>query len=182
MQLTLLRHGTTTWNDQRLIQGQSDASQLTAAGRDQIRAVVPALREREPDLLIASDLSRAWESAQIVAEVLDLEPVRDARLRERAFGTYEGRPLDDLEPPLSGLAQGRVVDVDAHPPLGESLTAMRLRLADFLDDLARRAPSRPLLVTHGGTIRVLRALCESRDLTSTTWYPVTNASLWDVTW
>ena len=181
MQLTLLRHGTTTWNEQRLIQGQCDTSQLTAAGRDEIRAALSDLRRREPDLLVASDLARAWESAQIVAEALDLDPVADARLRERGFGIYEGRPLDDLGPQLSGVDQGRVVDVDARPPLGESLAEMRARLADFLDDLHRRAPSRPLLVTHGGTIRVLRALCEERELATMTWYPVTNASLWDVT-
>ncbi len=180
MRLTLLRHGTTTWNDQRLIQGQSDASRLTSAGRDEIRAVLSDLRERDPDLIVASDLTRAWESARIVADALGVELVRDARLRERNFGTYEGRPLDDLGPELSGVDHGRVIDVDARPPLGESLADMRARLAPVLEDLHRRAPVRPLLVTHGGAIRVLRALCEGSDLAATTWYPVTNASLWDV--
>ncbi len=181
MRLTLLRHGTTTWNELRLIQGQCDESQLTTTGREQIRAVAAELARRDPDLIVASDLARAWESAQIVAATLGLEPVADARLRERGFGTYEGRPLDDLGPRLSGVDEGRIIDVDARPPLGESLAEVRARLANFLEDLEDRSTSRPLLVTHGGTIRVMRALCESRDLTGTAWYPVTNASLWEVT-
>jgi broad specificity phosphatase PhoE len=181
VQLTLLRHGVTTWNDQRLIQGHSDLAQLTSVGREQVRAVLPSLSQRGLDYIVVSDLTRALESAQIVAEALNLDLISDARLRERGFGVYEGRPLDDLDARLSGLDQGRIVDVDARPPHGESLREMRSRLVEFLVDLRRTSRSRPLVVTHGGTIRVLRSICEDRDLAESPWYPVDNASLWDVT-
>ncbi|MHB2028352.1 MAG: histidine phosphatase family protein [Acidimicrobiales bacterium] len=181
VQLTLLRHGVTTWNDQRLIQGHSDLAQLTSVGREQVRAVLPSLSERALDCIVVSDLTRALESAQIVADALNLDLISDARLRERGFGVYEGRPLDDLDARLSGVDHDRIVDVDARPPQGESLREMRSRLVEFLGDLRRTSFSRALVVTHGGTIRVLRSICEDRDLAETLWYPVANASLWDVT-
>ena len=88
--LTLLRHGETDWNLQRRIQGSSDIP-LNETGRAQARAAGLRLADESPaDLPIvmaASSLSRAQETAQIIADVLEVDPpVIVPDLRERAYG------------------------------------------------------------------------------------------------
>lgn len=178
--LTLMRHGESTWNSTRRVQGQNDEAELTGRGRDQVRAALAALAG-SVELIVSSDLVRAVQSAEIAAEVLGLPFVLDADLRERSYGVLEGGPLAAVTPEVVGLADGVVVDEDARPDGGESLRDLVERCARA----ARRAADRgwgrrTLVVTHGGPIRAIRASLEGRALLGRAWDEVANASCWDV--
>ena len=65
--LTLIRHGPTEWNATRRFQGRTDLS-LSERGRAHAAAIAEALREETIDALYSSDLARAMETAQAIAE------------------------------------------------------------------------------------------------------------------
>ena len=179
--LVLVRHGESTWNDLRLVQGQNDEALLTERGRAQARAVGNALRRQEFDAILSSDLSRALETAEILAELLELPVETSPALRERSFGLFEGRPLKELTPSRSGIEGGRVVDDLAHPEEGESLRELLERSGQLIEALRISRPNeRLLLVTHGGTIRAIRAFCAGVTMVDLPWDRVANCSVWNV--
>src|ERR1039458_3614057 len=94
--LVLVRHGESTWNELKLVQGQNNAAQLNGRGREQAKAAVTSLRACNFDVILSSDLTRALQTAQVFAHALDLEIVTAAALRERSFGDLEGRGLSEL--------------------------------------------------------------------------------------
>ena len=88
-QLVLWRHGETDFNTEKRIQGQLD-SKLTPNGLDQARRAARLLAELEPAVLMTSDLSRAEDTA-IVLAAETRTPLRvDKRLRETNCGPWQG--------------------------------------------------------------------------------------------
>lgn len=177
----LIRHGQSTWNGARLVQGQNDTAVLTELGRQQALESARKLRSLGIDAIISSDLARAQETAKIIAQELGLEVETTTDLRERSFGSAEGQPFDQLTSSMSGIEDGLVVDPTAHPPLGESLNDLHARMGAFIDETVRlRSGQSLLIVTHGGTIRSIRAYREGRSMSGLTWDPVMNCSIWPV--
>jgi 2,3-bisphosphoglycerate-dependent phosphoglycerate mutase len=177
--LHLVRHGESTWNLARRVQGQSPAAgALTPLGRAQAAAAAELLAELAPHarLVVFSDLPRARETALIVAGGLGLPMRCDPGLRELSFGRLEGLHLDD------GVTEGTVQDavdrVWREPrrpaPGGESVLDLHRRVHATLSRLAADLGDREaVLVTHGGPIRV--ATADSID--DVRHRPVSNASV-----
>lgn len=176
--LTLLRHGEATWNVERRLQGFDDSSVLTEAGREQARAAAREL-DGAVDHVLASPLARALETAREVAAVLGVEVATDPLWRERSLGDLEGRGLEAATRDLVGIADGRVVDLGAAPPGGESLERFGARVTGAASALAASgAAARTLVITHGGVIRVLSAWSAGRPLLGAPWGAVGNATIW----
>ncbi len=100
--LMLVRHGRTAYNLAGRIQGDIDIP-LDDVGEWQVQQSAKALRElyvdRRPDarrLVVSSDLGRAMQTARAFADPLRLEVHPDPRMRERNFGDWEGRSVDEL--------------------------------------------------------------------------------------
>jgi broad specificity phosphatase PhoE len=178
--VVLLRHGESTWNEQKLVQGQLDDARLSAKGRSQASAVAETLRDYDFKWIVTSDLTRARETAAIVDDALGLEVAIAPALRERSYGVYEGRPMSELPSSMTGIDNGRVVDASARPEGGESLDDLYERCAKFVDSLRAAGNDRLLLVTHGGTIRALRAYCEGLVMQDLEWDRVSNCSVWPI--
>ena len=177
--MVFVRHGETDWNAAQRVQGHHDAARLTTRGRDQAQSVARSLRELAFDRLFTSDLDRATETATIIGASVGLTPEIDPLLRERNFGTFEGGPVENLIGDVTGIVDDVLVDPDARPPRGESFRDVVVRAGLFIER-ERRAPStnRLLVVTHGGTLRALRAYATSATLEGLSWYPVDNCSVW----
>ena len=146
-ELYLVRHGETDWNLARRIQGTTDIP-LNDTGRAQAMASGRMLARREWDGVYSSPLSRAFETAEIIADEVDLPaPVAVDALVERNYGAAEG--LDFLE-------------IDARFPEGvdvsgrESRAAVAGRVVPALVRLAEQHPGeRLIVVSHGGAIRAV---------------------------
>lgn len=150
--LYLIRHGETEWNRTGRWQGHADVP-LSSEGRDQAWRLARRLRDEEVhfDHLYASDLSRAFETAQIVARALEipLRPLSD--LREINVGLWSGLTRAEIMGRYPGT-----FDADASPPGGESREAFGDRVGAALLRLADQHPDQVVgLVTHGGTIRAM---------------------------
>lgn len=91
--LWLVRHGQSGWNVAGRIQGQSPAAPgLTAAGREQAAGAARELARRAPraNLIVASDLTRTAETAEIIAAHLGFPVEFDHAVREQSLGDLEG--------------------------------------------------------------------------------------------
>jgi len=113
--------------------------------------------------------------------VLGLTPETNALLRERSFGSLEGGPVANLTGDVTGIVNDVVVDPDARPPGGESFRDVVVRAGLFIERVKEELPaSRLLVVTHGGTVRALRAYWSGATLEGLAWYPVGNCSVWSL--
>lgn len=91
-----MRHGETVDNKAQIMQGQTQG-QLNETGREQARAVCRQMRHTPIDAFVASDLWRAIETCQIIAEPHRLPVVTTPLLRERDWGSFTGRFIPDLK-------------------------------------------------------------------------------------
>ncbi|WP_375384439.1 histidine phosphatase family protein [uncultured Microbacterium sp.] len=153
--LTLVRHGETDWNRDRRIQGTTDIP-LNDTGRQQARDAAADLgvQLEGPVVIVSSDLSRARETAQIIAAELGLPlPRQYAELRERAYGAAEGISSDEFFTRWGDWHTAEVPDAETRPQLRtRALAALRRVSADARRDTAPIAASL-VVVTHGALIR-----------------------------
>ena len=144
--ILLARHGETDWNRERRWQGWADPP-LNETGRDQARQLAEDLRDTPFDAVYSSDLRRAHETAEIVAEPHGVPVVADERLREIDVGSWSGLLHSDVEQ----------LYPDGARPDGETSEQHAQRVLGAVREIAREnLGKRILIVTHGGSIRVLR--------------------------
>jgi probable phosphoglycerate mutase len=150
--VVLWRHGQTEWNSTRRFQGHIDAA-LDDTGRAQAARAAGQLATLRPQLIVASDLSRAADTAQALADLVGLEVRRTPALRETHGGTWEGRYADELKSDpqyLEWLAGG---DVPAGGAETRSQVGDRAVVA-VREAVAELEPGGVAVVaSHGGTIR-----------------------------
>ncbi len=179
---TVVRHGESTWNTRRLIQGQNDTSRLTEQGQSQVRALASELRNDHYDAILSSDLTRCVETAALLAEVLGGAILTTKLLRERSFGVAESRPSNVLTPSITGIEGTHVINEDAHPEMGESLRELYDRSGRFVrETIETYGDARLLVVTHGGTIRAMEAYVSGTSIEEWHWGGVANCSRWELT-
>ncbi len=134
-----LRHGETEGNARRVY--QPPEIPLNPTGLAQARRAAEYLRAHPVERILASDMRRAWQTAQAAAEVVRAPVIAEPRLRERWFGDLIGKSSENL-------------DWRVEPPNGESLRDFIERTqAGFNDALDNEAST--LLVAHGGPLYVL---------------------------
>lgn len=146
----LVRHGQSTWNADRRVQGQQDPP-LTPLGHEQADLAAAAL-PGGIDAVICSDLRRAQQTAELIARRHGLQAVPDKRLREQGLGIIEGLSLSEA---LDATEGHDWTDLDAAIEGGESLREVYDRLVPLGRELTAGTHSRSIvLVSHGDTIRV----------------------------
>jgi broad specificity phosphatase PhoE len=173
--LVLVRHGESGWNARGTVQGQADAPGLTDRGRHQAAALALQLRDRPVLTLLSSDLTRARETAEIIALQLGEAVVLEERLRERNLGVLEGGPVSELV--RAGIGAGRVADADLRPSGGESVRDFYDRVARLVDDLADGPDGDVVAVCHGGTMRVASAYLGGVAPEDMEWRAIDNAQM-----
>jgi broad specificity phosphatase PhoE len=160
--LLLVRHGETDWNRDGRWQGGSDTS-LNDVGREQARALADRL-DGDIAAVYSSDLARARETADIVAAKLDLAVQIDPRLRERGFGSWEGLTMTEIEERFADAHRRWQAGEGAGADDAETFEEFFDRVSDFLADVLRLHPEEEVLViSHGGSIRVIHALAAGLD-------------------
>jgi len=151
--LIIIRHGETLWNVEGKKQGQLD-SPLTALGIKQAKALAQRLTEESFTALYASDLGRAYKTAEYIAARTNHKISPERELRERNFGIFQGLTNKQIKNKYSAEYHSHLTDtVNYVIPEGESLRQFYERNTACLENLtARHAGEIIAVVTHGGII------------------------------
>ncbi len=179
MRLLLVRHGETDWNRSQRYQGHMPTS-LNAWGRTQAGYVARRLRSKEPTRLYSSDIVRAWETAQIIGDFLNLTPQPVPEIREIDVGQWEGLTPEELYQRFPDHMHAWDNDPANTVRLGgESYAQMQQRALVGLRRMqaAHTAEETVVAVTHGGTIRTLLCHVIGLELRYHTRIALENASL-----
>ena len=145
MRLLVTRHGQTTNNLYRIMQGQCD-SPLTDIGILSAQELGHSLQDTPIDLIIHTPLKRTHDTAKLIAGDRPIPLVADARFIEMHLGTWETQSVDALKD--SGVMDVYLKDPEHFVPDhgGESYFDLENRLVDGLKDLARRYPDKTVLI------------------------------------
>ena len=168
LRLLLVRHGLSSFNQERRIQGRDDLSSLTETGHDQARRLGQSLAEVPIDAVYSSRLSRA---ASTTASLLEgrggtaPEPVFDDGLLEVDLEPWSGLSITDLQRDHADqytIWKRRPLELElqrsngeAYLPLGELMEQAR----NFISRLLERHPAdgndTVLVVAHNAILRCL---------------------------
>lgn len=177
--ICLVRHGETPWNIERRLQGHQDID-LNAIGRHQAQAAALWLAKEPVDALYASDLRRAWNTAEQIAIALSLVCLPIPELRERRYGVFEGLTYAEAAERYPD-AYARVEERDPDftlPGGGESLVNFYLRVTGALQGIAERHPGQTVVaVTHGGALDAINRFVRHRPLSAARDVAIPNAGL-----
>ncbi|WP_036172763.1 histidine phosphatase family protein [Massilia sp. 9096] len=180
--IILIRHGETAWNAERRLQGHLDIP-LNPEGQRQAALLAAALANEPIDLVVSSDLARARQTAQAVADALGMAVQVDAQLRERCYGGFEGLLYSEIEARFPAeFAAWQARDVDAELPpgknTGETFRAFYARATGAI--LAWGAANRGktlALVAHGGVLECAYRMARGLLLETPRDFKVFNASI-----
>lgn len=163
--LYFIRHGYSTANVRALFVGHLDVP-LTEQGQEQARRTAEYVAQFPLDALYSSDLLRARQTAEPIAELTGLEPILERDLREYFFGDLEGVPFPEYEktnPEFCALWAkdfSRLV-----PPGGERPADLLARATRVLERIARENEGKVVaIVTHGVFLRAVHTVLTGGDL------------------
>ena len=155
-QFGLLRHGQTDWNINFLLQGVTDIP-MNETGLAQVKLAAQAIQAKDWDVIVTSPLSRAKQTAEIIAQHVGFAEIVESQLLiERSFGEAEGLSHEQWRAKYANLDE---------IPGGESRTELAVRSQLLLDHVATEFKGkRVLAVSHGALIRGLLSIASKNQL------------------
>ncbi len=182
-QILFIRHGETDWNRIKRIQGHIDIP-LAVAGLAQAqhlgRRIAAEVRNgARLDAIYSSDLQRARQTAQPIADALGLPVQLREGLRERSYGAFQGHDSDEIAERFPDqYAHWQTRDPGFAPPEGESQRAFYHRVLHAVEPLVAAHPGgRIACVAHGGVLDCVRRFACSLALDAPRDYPLLNTSV-----
>jgi broad specificity phosphatase PhoE len=154
--LFLVRHGATSATEEDRFSGSTGA-ELSEQGRWQAARLAERLAQQNIAAVYSSPLSRALETARIVAGRCGLDPVIRDGLREMGHGHWEGRKREDVEREFADEYSAWEADPFTFAPVGgESGVAVLARALPVVREIVAAHPGGHLLVvSHKATLRLL---------------------------
>lgn len=174
----LVRHGETNWNKELRYQGQKDVP-LSKAGAKQAKLLADRLKKIKFDKVYSSDLKRAYQTAEIILNKKKITITKTEDLREISYGEWEGRLLKEIKTEYKeALQKWWSNPLKAKIPGGESISKFRKRVEKFYNKIIFEVKDKNfLVVSHGGPVRLLVALCLGLSFPNIRTLRVDNVSL-----
>jgi broad specificity phosphatase PhoE len=156
LRVYLIRHGQTDWNCDQRVMGQLDIP-LNEIGRAQARRTAEFLSHEKFSAVYSSDLSRAWETAQLIAQLHRLEVIPAPELREMTYGHWEGLTRQEVIARYpEEYAQRRENPSGFQPSGGESRQELYDRSTRKFEEIIAQHQHEPIaLIAHGGSCRAI---------------------------
>ena len=177
----LIRHGETQWNANKRLQGWLDIP-LSPIGTKQAEQLGDYLRSPSfqipVDVVVSSDLSRAFETARIAASHFGRPIEANQGLRERSYGIYQGQDWSTLNNMLADSQGVNFRDPQQHIEGGEALHSFHSRIVAAFEDLAQRYRGQNVLAfSHGGVIDIAWRKASELSLDVKRNEPILNTSI-----
>jgi len=156
--LFLIRHGETDGNAQLRYFGHSDI-RLNQNGIEQAHRLAERLSYEPIDSIYSSDLARAFETAEIIAQSYGLDVQRNRALREIDLGDWEGLTFEEIKARDEETVRRWMLEFATfRMPNGESVPEFKGRVEQEIDHIIAKNPeSNICVVAHGGVTRM--AIC-----------------------
>lgn len=176
--ICFIRHGETDWNVEKRIQGQIDIP-LNETGRAQALAMAFSAAHHSLDAIYSSDLMRARDTANMLAERRGLDVKILPPLRERHFGIFQGLTA----------AEGKVQQPEAHARYlardpdydfvtGESMHSLAARVETAVQAMTQHHAGQTIAaVTHGGVLDILYRKATGKPLHAPRDFNIPNCAL-----
>jgi len=176
--ILLIRHGETDWNREKRLQGYLDIG-LNSIGIEQAKLLAKVLATESIDVAYASDLSRAYDTAQMIANHHQLEVQQDALLRERCYGEIQGKTYAEIEQTHPENYHAWVTrNANFQPKDGESLQQFYDRVITGIKQIAKRHLGQTILiVAHGGVLDCIYREAAKVDISEKRKIELLNTSL-----
>ncbi len=151
----VLRHGHTdyTADSMDIIYPKSTHFELgiTEQGKEDVRKLIPILKEKKIDLIFASDYLRTQITSKIIAEALNLKIISDKRLRDVNLGIYQGRKKQEYHDNITLKKM-----FEEGPEGGESWIDCINRIEGLIKDIEKQHQNKNILiVSHGDPLWLL---------------------------
>jgi probable phosphoglycerate mutase len=179
-----IRHGETPWNVETRIQGHTDIG-LNEEGLWQAQQLAKALGAEDIDAVYASDLSRAFTTAQAIASSRQLTVNKLPGLRERHLGHFQGQTWAEIEDQYpEDATRWRKREPDWTPQGGgESLVMLNERIAALAHQIAAQHIGQHIVwVTHGGVLDILYRLATKQSLQAPRTWSLRNTAINRLLW
>jgi broad specificity phosphatase PhoE len=167
MEIIIVRHGLTQTNKDGIVNGQLDEP-LAEEGETQAQSLAKRLENRGIEVIFSSPLKRTTLTALPIAEKINKEINVDHRLIEVHFGSFEGKPNEEMIKTLGHNARDFLnkYKYDFTPYGGESSEQVETRVRSFINDLKKMSYKRVLIVTHGGILRWIHYVVNGQKIGS----------------
>jgi probable phosphoglycerate mutase len=163
MKVYFVRHGQTEFNLKKILMGQRfdvDLDRIGIAQAEELAAMIP----KEVNLIFSSPLKRAYHTAMIIANKLNLSVITREELEERDYGSLSGKTWDEIEKEV-GISLPHIeeqLNIDLSKYNSEKIDLIKFRLMHFLADLKKNYGDKvTVVVSHSGIIRIMYALYPS---------------------
>ena len=176
--ICFIRHGETDWNVERRIQGHTDIP-LNETGRAQALAMAYNAAHQRFAAIYSSDLKRAVETAQVLAQREDQAVKYLPQLRERHYGVFQGiTAAEGAERYPAAYAHYVARDLEYDFESGESLRRFADRVADGIDWLLRHHSGQTIaVVSHSGVLDMIYRRATGRPLHTPRDFIIPNCAL-----
>ena len=152
MRFFYVRHGQTDWNLARKMQGGQTERPLNETGIHQAEETRKILEGKQFDIVIASPMKRAMQTAEIIIENRNVPVIIEERLRERKLGELEGNPITEK-------CEKEIWDCKLNKAYanGESVLDFEKRVIDFIEEAKEKYKNKTILiVAHGGVAKIFK--------------------------
>lgn len=168
MEIYIIRHGETYWNEKGLFQGSTDI-ELNENGRELAGITGRQLEHTHFDMIYSSPLIRAYETACLVRGHRNIPIIRDERLKELNFGINEGKRAEDLFADQSHPFHYLFQHPELYQPVegGETLEHICQRTREFMQQVVEPKETeweRILIAGHGAMNKAIMCYVKQHDL------------------
>ncbi|MCR1898058.1 histidine phosphatase family protein [Irregularibacter muris] len=154
--LYLIRHGETLWNRKGKAQGMKDI-QLTDVGIRQANYLAEHLKNENIDIIYASDLSRAYDTAEIIGKHINKSVIPLPGIREMNFGQWEGLTTNEIKEKYHGIFNDwSLKPHNTQIPEAETLLQVQTRSLKAVKEIIEKNPNKNIvMVSHGVAIKTI---------------------------
>ena len=143
MEILVMRHGTTVWNENKITQGRTN-NRLSKSGKEIATIRAEEYKNEKIDLIFASPLMRTMQTANIMNKFHNVKIVKDERIVEIDQGIFAGRKKSTLTPEEIALKRAQAEGTGM-----EKFSAVFKRCTEFIEFLKKEySDKRVLIVTH----------------------------------